>query len=209
MSTTYSTTRHSLHGAAELLVAGPRYAAGGSMRLRAGADGIRTWDDPPVLLTAGELVTGGRRVPLAGSSYAAAAQAAELVAHPLDAVYHDGPHVAPDDVIELDPDHARLVLRSLDRGDRALRAFAASAEPVLWPEHFDVAITEDGVNYGVSPGDAFLDEPYAYVGPHEPQSGAFWNAPFGAARALADLVDDESLVEFFHDGCRAAGSATP
>jgi hypothetical protein len=204
MSTTYSTTRHSLHGAAELLVAGPRYAAGGSMRLRAGADGILAWDEPPVLLTAGTLVVGSRQVPLDGSTYVEAGEAAGLVAHPLDDVYHDGPHVAPTDVIELDPDAAQVVVDSLARGNRGLRALVPSAEPVLWPEHFDVAISVDGVNYGVSPGDGFLDEPYAYVGPHEPRSGAFWNAPFGAVRALADVVDDESLVAFFDDGRRAA-----
>lgn len=205
MSTTYSRTRHSLHGAAELLLAGPRYRGGGSMRLRASADGIRTWDEPLVLLTAGEVVIASRRVPLDGSTYAAVAEAAGLVAHPLDDVYHDGPHVAPDDVIDLDPDDAQVLLASLARGDRALRAFVVEADPVLWPEHFDVAITDAGVNYGVSPGDGSLDQPYAYVGPHERRSGLFWNAPFGAVLPLADLADEESLVAFFHDGRRAAG----
>ena len=36
---------------------------------------------------------------------------------------------------------------------------------VLWPEHFDVGIDANEVNYGVSPGDASCPEPYAYVGP--------------------------------------------
>jgi len=204
MTQTYATTRHSLHGVAELVLAGPRYAAGGSMRLRAGADGIRTWDDPPLILSGGELIAEATRVALDGTSYAAAARAVGLDAHPLDDVYHDGPHVSPDEVIALDPAHAHVVLEALARGDRALRSFAPPSEPVLWPEHFDVAITVDEVNYGVSPGDGYLDRPYAYVGPHGPRTGTFWNAPFGAARPLDDLPDVAMLVAFFTDGRDAA-----
>jgi hypothetical protein len=37
--------------------------------------------------------------------------------------------------------------------------------PVLWPEHFDIGITIDAVNYGASRGDDHIAEPYAYVGP--------------------------------------------
>jgi hypothetical protein len=202
--TTYETTRRSLHGAAELLLAGPRYAAGGSMRLRAGTEGIRPWDDPPLLLTATDLVTDTGRVALDGSTYDAAGAAAGLRAHPLDDVYHDGAHVDPDEVIRLDGDQAQVVLDALARGDRALRDLAPGVEPVLWPEHFDVAITLDEVNFGVSPGDGFHGTPYAYVGPHHPRPGAFWNAPFGAARPLDDLTDHESLLGFLDEGRRRA-----
>jgi hypothetical protein len=204
MSGTYATTRHSLHGLAELVLAGPRYAAGGSMRLRAGSDGIRPWDDPPLLLAGEELVAGTTRVSLHGSTYAAVADHVGLVAHPLDDVYHDGPHVSPDEVITLDPTQVQVVLEALGRGDRALRAFSPSAEPVLWPEHFDVAITVDDVNYGVSPGDGYLDQPYAYVGPHGPRTGAFWNAPFGASRPLDDVAEVAALVAFFAEGADTA-----
>jgi hypothetical protein len=69
---------------------------------------------------------------------------------------------------------------------------------VLWPEHFDVAITLDEVNYGASPGDGYLGEPYAYVGPFEPREGEFWNAPFGAARPLREL--DGEITAFFRAG---------
>ena len=69
-------------------------------------------------------------------------------------------------------------------GDAVLRAFAgdhysAGLEPVLWPEHLDVAITVDEVNYGISPGDDAIAEPYAYVGPHRPRQAL--KQPFGAA----------------------------
>jgi hypothetical protein len=92
----------------------------------------------------------------------------------------------------------------LARGHQALRAFAPTSEPVLWPEHFDVAITVDEVNYGVSPGDGYLERPYAYVGPHQPRTGDFWNAPFGAARPLEELPDASALVAFFGRGRQEA-----
>jgi hypothetical protein len=78
--------------------------------------------------------------------------------------------------------------------------FAADQEPVLWPEHFDVAISADDVNYGVSPGDDFIVVPYAYVGPFQQRQGAFWNAPFGAARPVADLGDVDGVLRFFQEG---------
>jgi hypothetical protein len=47
MTASYPTAQRGLHGLAELVLAGPRSVAGGSMRLRADHDGIVTWDDPP------------------------------------------------------------------------------------------------------------------------------------------------------------------
>ena len=66
---------------------------------------------------------------------------------------------------------------------------------MLWPEHFDIAIRVDDVNYGVSPGDDYLNEPYAYVGVDPVPDDEFWNAPFGAARPLADLVGVEAVTD--------------
>ena len=64
-----------------------------------------------------------------------------------------------------------------------------------------MAIRVDGINYGVSPGDAFIAEPYAYVGVSQvPAGAAFWNAPFGAARPLRDLDGLGGIVTFLADG---------
>ena len=68
---------------------------------------------------------------------------------------------------------------------------------MLWPEHFDVGYALDEVNYGVSPGDDGHPAPYAYVGPWTLRDGPFWNAPFGAARAAADLPEVAHVVGFF------------
>jgi hypothetical protein len=78
-------------------------------------------------------------------------------------------------------------------------------EPVLWPEHFDVGIAADEVNYGVSPGDAGHQSPYAYVGPWTARQGEFWNAPFGALRPAAELADPRAVAAFFAAGRAAAG----
>jgi hypothetical protein len=81
---------------------------------------------------------------------------------------------------------------------------AEGATPVLWPEHFDLAVTVDEMNLGVSPGDSWSAEPYAYVGPWEPRRGDFWNAPFGAARPMSALPDVDALAAFFTEGHRLA-----
>jgi hypothetical protein len=89
------------------------------------------------------------------------------------------------------------------RGDAALRQLAPDAEPVLWPEHFDVAVRIDDVNYGVSPGDEFLGDPYAYVGVDPvPPDDPYWNAPFGAARAMRTLPGVRGVYEFFAEAAR-------
>ena len=80
---------------------------------------------------------------------------------------------------------------------------------MLWPEHFDIGISVDEVNYGVSPGDAHIGEPYAYVGPWSPREGAFWNTPFGAARTLTELPDVVAVSAFFHDGAQHAAEDPP
>jgi hypothetical protein len=162
--------------------------------------GFATIKDPALVVSHGDLVLGEVRVPLAGTTCAAlGALIGEPAGAPADR-YAGGSGVAPDEVLQLDPDALAVLVHGFDIGAAALRAFASGQTPVLWPEHFDVSVTLDEVNYGVSPGDAYLDEPYAYVGPFEPRTGPFWNAPFGAARALSDLSTVDNIVAFFAEG---------
>jgi hypothetical protein len=95
-----------------------------------------------------------------------------------------------------------VILAAFARGDAAMRLFAPAEEPVLWPEHFDVGITVNEVNYGVSPGDVGIAEPYAYVSPWKARAGAFWNADFGASRLMRDLPTAQDVLAFFTEGCR-------
>ena len=191
-------TRRSLHGVAELLLAGPQHRATGRIELRVAEGGFATVAEPALRVDGGELVTDAARVPLAGRTYLEVAAEAGLEAGEPAGVYSGGPGVRPGETITFDADALKGLLAAFADGDRALREFAPDVTPVLWPEHFDVAITLDEVNYGVSPGDGYLGEPYAYVGPFEPREGEFWDAPFGAARPVREL--DGEITAFFRTG---------
>jgi hypothetical protein len=202
MSVDLTRTRTALHGVAELLLAGPQYDASGTIRLRVVPGGIATVAEPDLRLEGAELSGPAGRHPLAGT-YAEAAAQVGVAPRRLDDVYRDHADVSVDDAIEVDPEQLVVLLEALARGDAALRSFAPSHEPVLWPEHLDVGITVDEVNFGVSPGDGLIPEPYAYVGPWTPRSGSFWNQPFGAARPLTGLAD---VAGFFAEGASRAVS---
>jgi hypothetical protein len=204
MADTYTLTRRSLHGLAELALAGPRFRETGDLRLRVRPEGIGTWDEPVVALAGGELVTPTSRVSLDGLTIMAASSRVGLQPSPLDDVYSDGPQVSPSETLHLDPESVRVIETAFRLGEDALRELSPEAERTLWPEHFDVATTVDRVNYGVSPGDGYLDRPYAYVGPHDSLDGDFWNAPFGAARLVDELADVDGVVAFFREGARLA-----
>jgi hypothetical protein len=197
-------TRRSLHGVAELVLAGPQHRNGGGIRLRVVPGGFATVARPDLRVDGDRLVTPAGPLPLTGS-YAQVAAEAGVVASRLDDVYSGGPNIKVDEQIELDPAAVRLLTDAFARGDAALRALAPQEVPVLWPEHFDVGITVDEVNYGVSPGDDTISEPYAYVSPWTARTGAFWNAPFGAARVMTELPDVATVTEFFETGRSLAG----
>jgi hypothetical protein len=85
----------------------------------------------------------------------------------------------------------------LDRLRGEANVNEGATEPILWPEHFDVAIEMGDeaagarATYGFSPGDENHPEPYAYVAPWTAQeAGDFWNARgFGGAElGYADLL---------------------
>jgi hypothetical protein len=119
--------------------------------------------------------------------------------------------------LEVDPVGAEALARwyafdagVLERLAADARPGDAASAPILWPEHFDVAIElgseSDGLRatYGFSPGDEQHPEPYAYVGPWVTQApGELWNANgfAGAELTYADLLaaDDQvaAALEFF------------
>lgn len=178
----------------------PDLAAGGRVRLVAGR--VSRWPDGPDLPFAGRL---GDLAEQLGVSFGL-----------LDPPYPPASGVDGDYVVDVEAAAVELVLDAWRTGDAALRRFDARFDgpvdgrtdrqrtPIVWPEHLDVAISADAVNFGVSPGDAYEPRPYAYVGPHEPRTGDFWNAPFGAARRLADLGGIDEVLAFFRAGRDAA-----
>jgi hypothetical protein len=109
-----------------------------------------------------------------------------------------------DQPLDVDPDSAAALAAWYRFGDEVLRALAATAsaedgatEPILWPEHFDVAIelgsekAGERATCGFSPGDESHPEPYAYVAPwRQGVEGELWNAVgFGGAElGYAELL---------------------
>jgi hypothetical protein len=156
--------------------------------------------EPEVLRLAGSSLireVGGdsSSMPLVGSTLA---ELAAFAGTDLDSEFSAGPDTPalgpPDAPLQLDAGELDSLYGWFDLGWRVLDTVAwgdpSSSRPTvqLWPEHFDVGTALDfgsgaGVNLGFSPGDAFSEEPYVYVGPWaaaRPGDAAYWNAPFGA-----------------------------
>jgi hypothetical protein len=194
--------RRTLHGVAELVLAGPQYRATGRLRLGVVPGGFATTLTPRLRVDGGQ-VAGAEGVTAAIDGRTPRALGADLgvTAGRPEGAYGAGSGVDPDETLALDSDQAGVIIRALALGHDALTAFAADETPVLWPEHFDVAIRVHDVNFGVSPGDGFSEEPYAYVGIASPPAGdSFWNAPFGAAVPLRKLTDATGVSGFFAEG---------
>lgn len=193
-------TRRALHVVAEQLLAGPQHRGSGTIKLRVSPGGFRTWAGPSLAVVGTDLRHAGIAHPISGSTARELAAAVGVEAGaPVDA-YGDAGEVSIDELLEVDALSARIIADAHARGDAALRLLAPDLEPVLWPEHFDVGIRLADVNYGVSPGDSYLAEPYAYVGVDSAPADPYWNAPFGAARPVAAFPDAEGLREFFQEG---------
>ena len=197
-------TRRAWHAVAELVLAGPQHRAAGTIRLRVVPGGFAQVAGP-LRVVGGELLGDGVRVPLRGTVAEVAAAAGVEPGAP-SGLYSDHAELGVDDALQVDPVAADSLADWLARSERAMLAFAPDARPVLWPEHFDLGIQWDEVNYGCSLGDAGHPLPYAYVGPWTPRSGPFWNAPFGALRPAAALPDAGALTAFFRAGRSAAAA---
>ena len=203
-----ATTRRALHAVAEQVLAGPQYRTKGTIRLRVTSNGIAQVAGP-LRIEGGadgpELVGMGAGTPLRGT-IADLASVVGVVAEAPD-LYNDHAELDLEAPLSVDPAAAELLLRWFARADTAMRRFAPDETPVLWPEHFDLGIALDEVNYGASPGDAGHAAPYAYVGPWTPpphREGTFWNAPFGALRPADRLPDPDAVAAFFPEGRAAA-----
>jgi hypothetical protein len=196
-----SATRRSLHAAAEQLLAGPQHRTQGTIRLRITPGGFGQLAGP-WRVEGTELVGPDLRVPLTGSI----AEVAEAVGVEAGAptIYSDHADLAADAPLAVDAAAAAEIADWYARGDAGLRAFAPDEEPVLWPEHFDLGIALDEVNYGISPGDSGHATPYAYVGPWTPREGPFWNVSFGSLRPATELPDADAVTAYFTEGRGAA-----
>ena len=194
---TYAATRQRLHGIGECLMAGPQRRAGGRITLRVTPGGFATTGGPAVRLDGTDLIVGERtRVAVTGT-FADLAEALGIVFGAPPDSYPDGSEVSATDDASLDAALARLIQDWYLMADAALRVTAPRQTPILWPEHFDVAILLDDTSYGASPGDGFHATPYAYVSSGDHGGSDFWNAPFGAIRGHEQMHSVEDLVTFW------------
>jgi hypothetical protein len=197
-------TRRALHAVAEQVLAGPQYRSAGTIRLNITPGGFGQVKGP--LRVEGDELVGERgRIPLRGTITELAAALAVEPGAP-EGLYSDHAELGPADPIDVDPAAAAEIADWLARGDQALRALAPDVEPVLWPEHFDLGIALDEVNYGISPGDGGHAGPYAYVGPWTKREGPFWNADFGSVCDADQLPDAEAVAAYFGAGRQAAAT---
>jgi hypothetical protein len=198
-----SATRRSLHAVAEQLLAGPQHRTQGTIRLRVTSGGFGQVAGP-WRVEGGELVGPDVRVPLTGTVAEVGEAAGVEPGAPSN--YSDHADLADGAQLAVNPDAAAALADWFARGDAGLRAFAPDEEPVLWPEHFDLGIALDEVNYGISPGDGGHAGPYAYVGPWTKREGPFWNADFGSVCDADQLPDAEAVAAYFGAGRQAAAT---
>jgi hypothetical protein len=200
----YGDTRRQLRGVAESLIAGPQYRVSGTVRLAVRPDGF-TGVSLPISIHGRELVWRGGAAPLAGP-VSVIAEAAGLDFGPPEGVYDLTDPLPPDAFLDLDMGATEWIHSSHYAGGHALKHVLPECHPVLWPEHFDVAASEDEVTYGVSAGDDYHHTPYAYVSPCAKPAGPFWNAPFGAFYPLDPAHDVDAftsrIADFFERGRR-------
>ena len=194
-------TRAGLHAVVEGVLAGPQHRASGTIRLSVAPGAIETVAEPRLRLTATTLSGAGGEASLLGSaSQLSLAAAVGVEAGPPVGVYADLSGADLDEPLRIDADIAVALLDWFSVGAAGLLTFAPAERAVLWPEHFDLAVTVEEVNYGVSPGDTTSVQPYAYVGPFVPVADPFFDAPFGALRTWQQVPDAASMAAFFAEG---------
>jgi hypothetical protein len=132
----------------------------------------------------------------------------------------------PDNVLVVDPDAAAGIATWYAFGEEQLEQLCAQlphpppAPVQLWPEHFDLATAAGDeargmrANFGASPGDAAIPEPYLYVGPWDrarSRRGLLAAYPFGAALRYGELLaapDAPAAAREFFDACTQLLAAT-
>jgi hypothetical protein len=212
------TTRLALHVLAERVISPLRVQVTGNeiaLQVRPGGFGTPALPDRSWVGVSGtdvvRLGAGGneQRTPI--SSLRAAAAFVGLV----------GGAALPDDPLEVHAGAAAVLADVWAIGEEALTAFAADgaedpSPPILWPEHFDIAIEAGAeaagtrATYGISPGDEHHDEPYAYVAPWTAPAATgpstFWNASgFTGAERPVGADDAVELAASFREAARLLG----
>ena len=210
-----SPTVPALHALAEHVLGAGLYAATGKIGLRAASGGFATPDHADDALGGRWVVAGAelhrasadgtsRSAPITTLRAAGAFYGIECGMPPT--VYTPATPLDLDSPLLVDATTAASIGAWLALGQDALSRLGAAhpddgPSPIqLWPEHFDLGSTLGEINFGFSPGDEGIPQPYAYIGPWTPKEGPFWNQPFGAARTAAELATVDEVLSFFEEG---------
>jgi len=218
-------TRDALHRVAAHVLAPARKAVTGRIGLRATAGGFGTppfGDDAQLRVEGASLVRrqGGDEKAVGLTSLAAAADFADVTLSADPGIGADPPPLGDADAPLPVSAAAGAALGAWYGFSAAvLEEFRAELEGSgrpcsdvqLWPEHFDLGCNIEGVNFGSSPGDGQVAEPYVYVGPWNTEDlpeDDFWNASFGAMLRYGDLLraDDQrrAALAFLRRGAQLA-----
>lgn len=173
----YTPTREALHAVAEHILGAASYAAIGKIGLRGNESGFVTQDmNGHTLTVSGPFITDSERsLLLTGSTLADVAEWAGIAPGAPATVYAPLTPLDLETPLDIDGDCAVMIGEWFAGMQTVLDGLvddATDADPIqLWPEHFDLATAigskADGrrANYGASPGDGAIPEPYLYVGP--------------------------------------------
>jgi hypothetical protein len=209
----FASTRANLHALAEHVFAPARHRANGKIGLRYTFHGFGTpffADGRQLRVEHDTLVVGGGRHEL--TSLAAAAELCGVPRGAQTGVYTPTTDPRWDAPLDVDPSAARALGDWYGFCAHLLEQVRADATPddaparvQLWPEHFDIAVDigPDGrrANFGGSPGDDAIPEPYLYVGPWGDRGDdSYWNASFGAALTYSELLGGADGLAFLRRG---------
>lgn len=222
---TYRPTRDGLHLLAAHVLAPARKAATGRIGLRVTPGGFGTppFGDGERLQVNGATLRrerDGHTETAAITSLSAAAALAGVTLSEDPGIGSDPPPLGdPDATLPVDAAASEALASWYGFSAAVLEDFRAElnaaghacSELQLWPEHFDLGCSAEGVNFGSSPGDGQVAAPYLYVGPWNTDglpAGDFWNAAFGAVLPYDLLLAAEDQAgtarAFFRRGAALA-----
>lgn len=218
LPTAFGETREALHALAEHVLAPARYHADGHIWLvpAPGGFGTPAYGDGERLRVDGVEVVHERPGATTRVRITTLADAAQFAGVALGAptdVYKPATACLPDAplAVEAASTHALAawVAFATDLLTELRDTYAGQAPSAiqLWPEHFDLAFelgdADAGTraNYGASPGDGGLPEPYLYVGPWDAsrRTGRLGAHSFGAALTYAELRESHEPRALAHD----------
>jgi hypothetical protein len=191
-----------LHTVAEHILGAASYAAVGHIGLRANESGFATQDlNGRTFTVSGPCLTDGERsLALPGSTLRGVADWAQVVPGAPATVYTPTTPLDLETPLQIDAECAVMLGEWFAGMQIVLTSVFPNETIQLWPEHFDLATSVNEANFGASPGDSQMPEPYLYFGPW---GGGFTPMPFSELTKAGDPL--AAAEGFFQRGKRLFG----